>query len=62
MLVRCAKMYPVPVPVPEDTWQIKAGFKSSPVDAGSVVVPASGTVSLICERSTRLCKGCSADL
>ena len=61
-LVRGAEVYPVPGPVPEGTWQIKAIFKTSPEDAGSVVVPASGTVSLICERSTRLCKGSSAEL
>ena len=61
-LVHGAEVHMVPGPVPEGTWQIKAIFKTSPEDAGSVVVPANGTVSLICERSTRLCKGSSADL
>ena len=61
-LVRGAEIYPVPGPVPEGTWQIKAVFKISPEDAGSVVVPASGTVSLICERSAHLCKRIRANL
>ena len=61
-LVRGAEVYPVPGSVPKGAWQIKAVFKTSPEDAGSVVVPAGGTVSLICGRSTRLCKGSSVDL